>query len=95
MLWLFYWHLPVEVSRLDESNECWVMKALLTVLVGRGNPDGPPCKLLRPDSDTLELDSRFRFELDAGGELILGRSERGCIHLRFAQLRRFQVRISR
>jgi hypothetical protein len=48
-----------------------VIEALLTVLVGRGNPDGPPCKLLRPESDTLELDSRFRFELDAGGELIL------------------------
>jgi hypothetical protein len=48
-----------------------VIEALPTVLVGRGNPDSPPCKLLRPESDTLELDSRFRFELDAGGELIL------------------------
>jgi hypothetical protein len=48
-----------------------VIEALLTALVGRGNPDSPPCKLLRPESDTLELDSRFRFELDAGGELIV------------------------
>jgi len=48
-----------------------VIDALLTALVGRGNPDSPPCKFLRPESDTLELDSRFRFELDAGGELIV------------------------
>ena len=46
-----------------------MIEALLTALVGRGNPDSPPCKLLRPESDTLELDSRFRF--DAGGELIV------------------------
>jgi len=55
-----------------------VIEALLTALVGRGNPDSPPCKLLRPESDTLELDSRFRF--DAGGELIVDAQNAGCIH---------------
>jgi hypothetical protein len=44
---------------------------LLTVLIGRGNAERPPCKLLRPDSETLELERRFRFELDAGGELMV------------------------
>ena len=44
---------------------------VLTVLIGRGNEDRPPCKLLRPDSETLELDSRLRLELDPGGELIV------------------------
>lgn len=42
-----------------------------TVLVGRGRADSPPCKLLRPESDTREVDRRFRLELDPGGELML------------------------
>jgi hypothetical protein len=52
------------------------MESVLTALIGRGNAEMPPCKLLRPDSETLELERRFRFELDAGGELMVGTQTR-------------------
>jgi hypothetical protein len=58
---------------------------VLTVeLIGRGNEEKLPCKLLRPDSETLEFDNRLRLELDADGELIVNR-EANRTRLRLAR----------
>ena len=39
--------------------------------VGRGSADCPPEMLLRPESEVREVDSRMRFEIEAGELMML------------------------
>ena len=61
-------------------------ESVLTELIGRGKEEKLPCKLLRPDSETLEFDNRLRLELDADGELIVN-SDANRTRLRLAWAR--------